>query len=218
MQIGIYLFTIFIIVIGLILIRGKQGSFRLQVRNLMALTDRRFKDKLELYSKKIKIKEWLKTRKGERIDKEIYESIAFLRNIIALGNGRKVGADYIIEQLSYKEGILQPVYIKMLRFLRVGKPEDAVKAFTKEVFTEVALDFGDLLLRWDELDPLELTEILISYQKHIKESKSTAQRKQDEIVSELIYFPIVLNVFVVFINFIIVGYFMEQQVMFNLLF
>jgi len=218
MQIGIYLFTIFIIVIGLILIRGKQGSFRLQVRNLMALTDRRFKDKLELYSKKIKIKEWLKTRKGERIDKEIYESIAFLRNIIALGNGRKVGADYIIEQLSYKEGILQPVYIKMLRFLRVGKPEDAVKAFTKEVFTEVALDFGDLLLRWDELDPLELTEILISYQKHIKESKSTAQRKQDEIISELIYFPIVLNVFVVFINFIIVGYFMEQQVMFNLLF
>jgi len=218
MQVVVYFFVVLIIVIGIVLIRGKQGSFRLYGRNLKSLTDRRFKDKLELYSKKVKIKEWLKMRKGERINKEIYESISFLRNIIALGSGRKVGADYVIEQLSYKDGILQSVYIKMLRLLRIGKPEEAVKAFTKEVFTEVALDFGNLLLRWDELDPLELTEILISLQKHIKETKSTAQRKQDEIISELIYFPIVLNVFLIFINFIIVGYFMEQQVMFNMLF
>jgi hypothetical protein len=59
---------------------------------------------------------------------------------------------------------------------------------------------------------------LISYQKNIKEAKKTAQAKQDEIISEMIYFPIVLNVFVIFINFIIVGYFMEQQQMFNMLF
>ena len=218
MQIAIYILTISIILCGVVLIRGKQGSFRLYSRNLKALSDRRLKDKLDFYSKKIKIKEWVKMRKGESIDKEIYESISFLRNIIALGNGRRVGSDYIIEQLSHKEGILQPVYIKMLRFLRVGKSEEAIKAFSEEVFTPIAVDFGDLLLRWDELDPVELTEVLISYQKHIKETKSTSQRKQDEIISELIYFPIVLNVFVIFINFIMVGYFMEQQAMFSLLF
>jgi hypothetical protein len=218
MQVGVYFITVLIIVFGIVLIRGRQGSFRLHRRNFKELSDRRLKDRLEYYSKKIKIKEWIKARKGESIDKEIYESISFLRNIIALGNGRRVGSDFIIEQLSHKEGILQPVYIKMLRFLRVGKSEEAVNAFSEEVFTPIALDFGDLLLRWDELDPVELTEILISYQKHIKETKSTSQRKQDEIISEIIYFPIVLNVFVIFINFIMVGYFMEQQLMFNLLF
>jgi len=200
------------------LIRGRQNVLRLQGRNMMFLFERRFRDTAERYSKKIKIKEWLRKRKGERIDKEIYESISFLRNIIALGNGRRVGSDHIIEQLSHKEGLLQPIYIRMLRFLRVGKLEEAVKSFSEEAFTPIALDFGGLLLKWDTLDPLELTEILISYQKNIKEVKSTSQRRQDEIVSELIYFPVVLNIFIIFINFIMVAYFMEQQYMFNMLF
>jgi hypothetical protein len=218
MQLSIYVLAGMMTLLGIVLIQGKQGRLRLRSRNIKLLSDRRFKDKIELYSRKIKIKEWLKARKGERIDREIYESIAFLRNMIALGNGRRVGSDYVIEQLSHKEGILQPVYMKMLRLLRIGKAEEAVKAFSTEVFTPVALDFGDLLLKWDQLDPMELIEILISYQKNIKEAKKTAQAKQDEIVSEMIYFPIVLNVFVIFINFIIVGYFMEQQQMFNMLF
>ena len=218
MQVGIYILTILVILFGISLARGRQGSFRLRSRNIKILSDRRFQNKIELYSQKVRIKEWLKARKGERIDREIYESISFLRNMIALGNGRRVGSDYVIEQLSHKEGILQSVYIKMLRLLRIGKTEEAVKAFATEVFTPVALDFGDLLLKWDELDPMELIEILISYQKNIKEAKKTSQAKQDEIISEIIYLPIVLNVFVIFINFIIVGYFMEQQQMFNLLF
>ena len=218
MQFIVYILTVCLITFGFFLIQGKQNSFRLHSKNMALLAGRRFKNKASLYSRKIQIQEWLKKRRGERIDKEIYESISFLRNIIALGNGRRAGSDYIIEQLSHKEGLLQPIYIRMLRFLRVGKLEEAVKSFSGEAFTHVALDFGDLLLKWDALDPLELTEILISYQKNIKESKSTAQRRQDEIISEFIYFPIVLNVFVIFINFIMVGYFMEQQHMFSLLF
>jgi len=218
MQIGIYILVIGLATFGFLLIWGKQNVWRLHGRSRMLLFERRLRDKAESYSKKVKLREWLRKRRGERIDKEIYESISFLRNIIALGNGRRVGSDYIIEQLSHKEGILQPVYIRMLRFLRVGKLEEAVKSFSGEAFTPIALDFGDLLLKWDALDPLELTEILISHQKNIKEVKSTVQRKQDEIISECIYFPVVLNVFVIFINFIMVAYFMEQQLMFNLLF
>ena len=218
MQFSIYILAAGLITVGVLLIQGRQNVLRLHGRSRMLLFERRLRDTAELYSKKIKLREWLKKRKGERIDKEIYESISFLRNIIALGNGRRVGSDYIIEQLSHKEGLLQPVYIRMLRFLRVGKLEEAVKSFSGEAFTPIALDFGDLLLKWDALDPLELTEILISYQKNIKEVKSTSQRKQDEIISEFIYFPVVLNIFIIFINFIMVAYFMEQQYMFNMLY
>ena len=218
MQFGIYILTAGLIALGVMLIQGRQNILGWHSRSILRSSGKRLRDKAELYSKKIKFREWLRKRKGARIDKEIYESISFLRNIIALGNGRRVGSDYIIEQLSHKEGILQPIYIRMLRFLRVGKLEEAVKSFSGDAFTQVALDFGDLLLKWDALDPLELTEILISYQKGIKEVKSTAQRKKDEIMSEFIYFPIVVNVFVIFINFIVVGYFMEQQLMFNMLF
>lgn len=217
MQLCVYISTIFMITLGFLLIRGKKYQFRLYGRSL-SLSGRRFRNRVDAYSSKIKFREWIKMRKGERIDREIYESISFLRNVIALGNGRRVGADYIIEQLSHKDGMLQQVYIKMLRFLRLGKPEDAIKSFSCEAFTPIGIEFGDLLLKWDALDPIELNEILISQQKGIKEAKGTAQRKQDEIVSELLYFPVVLNVFVIFINFIVVGYFMEQQQMLNMLF
>ena len=217
MQICIYISAVFLITLGIYLIRGKNGTMRLISREVV-LSGKRVGNKIELYSKKIKFREWLRKRKGERVDREVYDSISFLRNIIASGNGRRVGSDYIIEQLSHREGALRPVFIRMLSFLRLGKIDDAVKAFTGEAFTPIGLEFGDLLLKWDGVDPLELTEILISYQKSIREVKSTAQRKRDEITSELIYFPVVLNVFVIFINFIVVGYFMEQQQMFRMMF
>ena len=217
MQLGIYILTGCMAATGVLLLQGRRSLLRLHGRSFMA-AGRRFGSRAEAYSKKIKIREWLKKRRGERIDKEIYESISFLRNIIALGDGRRVGADFVIEQLSHKDGILQPVYIRMLRFLRLGKLEEAVKAFSGEAYTNIGFEFGDLLLKWDALDPAELTEILISYQKSIKEAKGTAQRKRDEIVSEFIYFPVVLNVFLIFINFIVVGYFMEQKLMLRMLF
>lgn len=217
MQTGFYILFISLVAAGAALVTGRQDIFRFYGRNML-LSGRRLRVKAESYSKKIKFREWLKRRREEKIDKEIYESISFLRNVIALGNGRRVGADYIIEQLSRREGILQPVYIRMLRFLRLGKQEEAVKAFASDAFTTIGIGFGDLLLKWDRLDPIELTEILISYQKNIKEVKSTAQRRQDEIVSEFIYFPVVLNIFIIFINFIVVGYFMEQKNMLMMLF
>jgi len=217
MQLCVYTLTVCLISFGALLLFGKKYQFRLYGRSII-LSGGRFCGRACRYSEKIKLREWLKARRGDRIDREIYESISFLRNIIALGNGRRVGSDYIIEQLSHREDTLQPVYIKMLRFLRLGKSDDAIRAFSAEAFTPTGIEFGDLLLRWDELDPIELNEILISQQKAIKEAKGTAQRKQDEIVSELLYFPVVLNVFVIFINFIVVGYFMEQQQMLRMLF
>lgn len=216
MEFGFYILIGSLITAGIVLTCGKKNQIRMYGRNI-ALSGRRLRDRADVYSKKIKIREWLKSRRGDRIDREIYDSISFLRNIIALGNGRRVGADYVIEQLSQKDGTLQQVYIRVLRFLRLGKQDDAIKAFSQEAFTQAGIEFGSMLLRWDALDPVELNEVLISQQKSIKEAKSTAQRKQDEIVSELLYFPVVLNVFVIFINFIVVGYFMEQQQMLNML-
>ena len=217
MQFGFYVLFICLTALGVLLAGGRQNVLKLYGRGMM-LSGVRIKDRAKFYSRKLKLREWLKKRREEKIDKEIYESISFLRNVIALGSGRRAGADYIIEQLSRREGILQPVYVRMLRFLRLGKIEEAVKAFSTEAVTPIGSEFGSLLLKWDSLDPLELTEILISYQRNIKEVKSTYQRKQDEMVSELLYFPVVLNIFIIFINFIVVGYFMEQKNMLSMLF
>ena len=217
MQIGFYISITCLAALGALLVRGRHTMLKLRLRSI-ALSGRQVRIRAAAYSKKMKVRAWLRKHREERIDKEIFDSISFLRNIIALGSGRRVSSDYIIEQLSQREGYLQPVYLSMLRFLRTGKLEEAIKAFSAEAVTPVGAEFGELLLKWDSLDPLELVEILISYQKNIKEVKGTAQRKRDEIVSEVIYFPVVLNIFIIFINFIVVGYFMEQKQMLAMLY
>ncbi|MBN7772059.1 hypothetical protein [Clostridium aminobutyricum] len=152
-----------------------------------------------------------KKRRIETMDKEIYDAISFLRNIISIERGKQVSTDFIIEQLSEREGLLQPVYIKMLSLLRLNKKKEAAGVMSEELQTPNGKEFASLLLKWDEINPQELTEILLSHQKSIKEFRITAQKHKDEVVSDLIYFPVVMNVVFIFINFIYVGYFISQK-------
>ncbi|WP_027398258.1 hypothetical protein [Anaerovorax odorimutans] len=167
--------------------------------------------KLKDYINKLKTSKYIKKIKNEKKDKEIYEAIAFLRNMTTLGKGSMVSADFVIQQLASHKGILQPIYIRMLSYLRLNKKEEAAIAFYENVGTPISKDFARLLIQWDEMDPKDLIEILISYQKNIKEEKITLQKKRDEIISDLIYFPVVINVIVIFINFIYVAYFLDQK-------
>ena len=43
-------------------------------------------------------------------------------------------------------------------------------------------------------------------------------RRQDEIISNLIYIPVVINVILIFIDFLCVSFFIEQREMLNNLF
>lgn len=152
-----------------------------------------------------------KKRKMELIDKEIYDAISFLRNVIAIDRGKQVSTDFIIEQLSEREGVLQHTYIRMLSLLRLNKKEEATQMMSEELQTSNGKEFAGLLLKWDEINPQELTEILLSHQKSIKEFRVTSRKQKDEMISDLIYFPVVMNVVFIFINFIYVGYFISQK-------
>ncbi|QAT43180.1 hypothetical protein [Aminipila luticellarii] len=161
---------------------------------------------------------WKRRRKEQLADKEIYEAISFLRNIISIDRGKQVGTDFIIEQLADRDGVLQEVYIRMLSLLRVNKREEAQKIMADHLETPVGKEFAGLLLRWDEVNPLELSEILLSHQRSIKEIRMTQQRKKDEIISDMLYFPVIINVVFIFINFIYVGYFINQKEVLQMLF
>lgn len=171
------------------------------------------KNRLLLIKSSLK-KKWShlnKKRKMELIDKEIYDAISFLRNVIALDRGNQVSTDFIVEQLSEREGVLQPIYIRMLSLLRLNKKEEAVQMMSVELQTSNGKEFAGLLLKWDEINPQELVEILLSHQKSIKEFRVTSRKQKDEMISDLIYFPVVMNVVFIFINFIYVGYFISQK-------
>ncbi|MDO4553041.1 MAG: hypothetical protein Q4C22_05840 [Bacillota bacterium] len=157
------------------------------------------------------VKGMVRRREQKRMDMEIYEGISLLRNLTILGKGSAVPADYILEELAQHKGLLQPVCGRTLHLLRMNRREEAEAYFARAVGTPISRDFARLLLQWDAIDPKDLLETLLSHQKNIKEIRTTAQKRKDETISDLVYLPVVLNVMLVFINFLYVGYFMDQR-------
>lgn len=160
-----------------------------------------------------KIFRMMRKYREQKMDKEIFESITFLRNLASIDKGRVGSTDYIIEKLSEHNGLLRPVFIKMLNLLRINQPKDAAELFSQKVGTTASKEFAGLLIRWDKMEPSELTETLLSHEKSMKAVRLTEQKRKDEMISDLIYFPVVVNILVIFVNFIYIAYFIDQKEM-----
>lgn len=212
----VYIIIILLASMGiyLILCREKNYFKRVLIENL----EGKFQSASIKRDINFKLVEWCKKRKNRLEDKELYEAISFLRNIISIDRGKQVSTDFIIEQLSQREGALQSTYIKMLSLLRVNKKKEAQNLMADRLETPIGKEFAGLLLKWDEINPLELSEVLLSHQKSIKEIRMTEQRRRDETISDILYFPVIINVVLIFINFIYVGYFINQKEVLQMLF
>nr|WP_315024005.1 hypothetical protein [uncultured Aminipila sp.] len=211
-----YAITVCLFSTGIYLILYKEKTYF--KRGLIRTLESKAQNSKIRYNLNYKVGAWQKKRRNQMADKEIYEGISFLRNIISIDRGKQVSTDFIIEQLSQREGALQSIYIKMLSLLRVNKKKEAQQTMADSLETPIGKEFAGLLLRWDEINPLELSEILLSHQKSIKEIRMTEQRRKDEIISDFLYFPVVFNVILIFINFIYVGYFINQKEVLQMLF
>jgi hypothetical protein len=154
----------------------------------------------------------------ERKDREIYEAISFLRNITAVGMSGSMSADLALQRLAENRGLLQPAYAKTLGLLRLNRRDEAAQKFGEAAGEGLGLDFIRVVLQWDDIDPRELTASLISYQKSLKEMRVTARKKRDELLSDLIYIPVIVNILLIFVNFIFIAYFVEQRDMLRDLF
>ena len=155
----------------------------------------------------------IRAYREKKMDREIFEAITFLRNLASIEKGRCCSTDYIVEKLSEHNGLLQPIFIRMLNLLRINQPKEAAALFSQKVGTPASRDFAGLLIQWDRLEPCELLETLLSCEKSMKAVRLTDQKRRDEIISDLIYFPVVVNILVIFINFIYVAYFINQKEM-----
>lgn len=152
--------------------------------------------------------------KGERRrreEKEIEEGISFLRNILAVGVGKDLRTDRILENLARREGLLQSRYLDLLSMVRISRPEEGVRRFVRKLQSAAAPEYARLLVQWDRMAPEQLEEVLLSMQKSVREARFTARKKREEVISDLIYLPAVFHVILIFVNFLYVSYFLRQQ-------
>lgn len=156
-------------------------------------------------------KRLVQRQKEERAEKEIAQGISYLRNAAAMGRGESMSTELLLSELAAASSQLSDTYYGMANYLRLGDREAAFRLMEESVASPVAGDYGRLLLQWETLAPSLLMETLTSYQKAIEQVRLTKQKKWDEMISDLVYFPVIMNVMLILINFIYVAYFIDQR-------
>ena len=161
------------------------------------------------------------SKKEELVCKELYSALSILRNHASAdeaGAGACVTTDHILEQFAQTESVLAKCYAGALRLLRTGRRAEAVEYFTAAAGVELARDFILLILDWDAAPPHKLKKTVGAFQNALRETRTTMLIHRNEVLSDLVYLPVVACVMVIFINFIYVAYFAEQSALLSELF
>jgi len=162
-------------------------------------------------------------KRRELVQKELYSALSVLRNHASADGGDGapgacVTTDYILEQFSQTEGVLKEAYAGALRLLRSGRGAEAIGYFSAAADVELARDFIMLVLDWDAVPSYKLKQTVGAFQNALRETRTTELIRKNEVLSDLVYLPVVAGVLIVFVNFIYVAYFAEQRALLTELF
>jgi hypothetical protein len=150
-------------------------------------------------------------KRQELIQKELYSALSVLRNHASADGCAESTTDHLLEQFSQADGILKDIYDGALRLLRTGKRSAAAEYFAAAAGVDLARDFILLVLDWDAVPPHKLRKTVSAFQSALRETRTTELMRKNEVLSDLVYLPVVTGVLIVFVNFIYVAYFAEQS-------
>lgn len=152
----------------------------------------------------------IKRGETKKKDHELMEALSILKNLMVQQKDNPLGADYIIEYLAQDAKLTKAAYLHFLSKLRLGQLEEATMAFSEEINTALGKDVAHLFSQLDRLNPAEMEEAVVSRQRHIRELKTTEEKNKDQLKSDLIYAPVVITVLAIFMNFIVVVFWVGQ--------
>lgn len=141
---------------------------------------------------------------------EIYRAFSQLKNLSIARQNNPPGSDFILEQLRKFSKKTRPIFNEMIYYWSLGKKEDACNYFKEQINTPEAEQLADIFLKLDELNPIELKNQLILYQDKIKKKRETDKIKANEDKSYLVYSTVIASAFIVLLNFVIVGFYIDS--------
>ncbi len=157
-------------------------------------------------------------RNRDRSVRALSESLAYIRNIAILGRADMLSAETVLTELCEFSPRLRNVFSDMLSALRMGDKARAAEALYTATGEPCAKDIGSFLAGWDDIPPRELLQSIELYRNTLLEARYTRIKRRDELISDLVYFPVVLNCMVVLLNFLYVAYFLQQKEILSLFF
>lgn len=146
----------------------------------------------------------IKTIQNRKKDTEIYRILIQLKNIAITQKDKPYSADYTINQLIKFSRLTKKALINFLMFYNLGKEEEAYERFTNDIHTKMGNEVGMILLKLDKLNPLELMNQIDIIKERTREKHITEKHRKQNTVSDFIYLPIIIPVFILFLNFIMI--------------
>lgn len=205
----LFLFTL---ITGCIALVGPKKEESLSSR-LPGFVETKIKNPISFYLSKIK-----RSMKKDAYDEELFRALLYVKNISILGSSSSISTQLLLEELSEISDNLKKVFLDMAHYLTVNDKEKASRLLGDVVGSDIARDVGRFLAGWEELSPNDILETIETYQNILYQARITKQKRKDEAISDIIYFPVVLNCMLVLLNFIYIAYFMEQKLSMGLLF
>lgn len=157
------------------------------------------------------LKSLLAGRKRDAMQRDLSESLSYIQNLVAVGRGGRMSAQLLLEELSELSGDLGAVFLSMARCVQVYDRERAAALLSEALPVSCAKGIGELLAGWEDIAPEDLLSTVEAYRSALREDRATRQKRRDEAISDIVYFPVVLNAMAVLMNFIYIAYFLQQK-------
>ncbi|MBQ1418859.1 MAG: hypothetical protein IIY95_05560 [Firmicutes bacterium] len=165
-----------------------------------------------------KLKQFALSRKREAMQRDLAESLSYIKNLVVIGRGENMSAQLLLEELSELSKDLGPVFLSMARCVQLFDKQTAAQQLYDALPFSYAKDIGEFLAGWEDVPSADLLNTVEVYRSALREDRLTKQKRRDEMVSDLVYFPVVVNAMAVLMNFIYVAYFLQQKEALNVLF
>ena len=152
----------------------------------------------------------LQSQYQKKLDEEIYKALLQLKNLAIVQKEQPVSADFIIEQISRFTTVTKKIFLKTISMMREGRDEDAVEFFKSSTGTKLGNEFANMLAKLEKLNPAELEEQLVLLQSAFRNEKVTDKLRRQEMLSNILFIPIVAVSIVILLNFVIITVWLDS--------
>lgn len=159
-----------------------------------------------------RILELLRKEYRDKQNTEIYNAIIQLKNICISTKDKPISSDFMLEHIGKFTNYTKPVFMQTLSMWRVGDEEKAILHFSKSIDTKIAEEFASFLPKLDRTNPSDLVEQLNLLQSSVREIKTTSTLRKQEIISNLMFIPIVSATLIILLNFIVITIWLNIQI------
>lgn len=138
----------------------------------------------------------------ESKDLELMSVITQMKNLSVSNKEKPISAVFMLKELMRFTKVTKPVFAKTVTLLIRDGPREASGYFAEAFGTKLGENFAAVILKLDELNPMEFTAQLELFQISIREMKKTKKNKRQENEANIMFVLASLQVLLITMNFI----------------